>query len=202
MNPAISTVTSIIHNTIEADRLCEVVSDITTDVYCHLNNMEEDDRDALMDAIEGSRGLFWQHILPWAKEYQVGWNKLTEIEQEKKSQDYLTDIDSYTQEKFKVLLAEHGPGKVESVQVIPVIERAGHVTPQFEGPTGDTTGWAVYERNPADQANWAADFRTEDMAMRFAVMHATALGVHVEPQPWKQPAKQAEIAVKLPEVPV
>ena len=33
--------------------------------------------------------------------------------------------------------------------------------------------------------------------MRFAAMHAAALGVSIEPQRWKQPKKQAEIVREL-----
>lgn len=74
--------------------------------------------------------------------------------------------------------------KTTAIQVIPVIEGFGEVTLQFEGPTADTTGWAVYRRKEDGTVEWFADVGNEPDAAYIGVYLASCFGVELEHQPW------------------
>lgn len=173
----------------QAEGLCEIVHDISVGLYCRLNNMDEDDRDRLMDSLDGSRGLFWQHVLLWARDYQAKWEAMSEDKRD--TSDYLIDIDAFTQTKFQDLL-KHLPADVASIQVVPVIHypggegAKGHNEAQFEGPTADTDCWGVYTRDHRGLASWVSDCADENTAMVLGRALAAEHGVEIEPQPWKE----------------
>ena len=179
------------------EALCEVVFDIGSNLSVYLNAMDEGERDAFMEAIDGSRGLFWEHALQWARAFQTKWVNDAQPGVER---DYLIAIDEFTKTKFDELRASALPD-VKSIQVVPVIERfendKRYFEPQFGGPTTETTCWAVYERCRKGLARWAADFGKEGDAQRFGAMLSHQYGVPFEPQPWKAPKKQAEIVREL-----
>lgn len=169
----------------QADALCEVVFDITTTVNAHLDKMDTNRRDRLMDSIEGTRGLFFQYVLPWAKEYQAAWDALpAEVREDS---DYMTEIDIFADKKFAELARMY---RVISIQVVPVIEvyegGNSNITAQPSGPTHDTTQWSVYERDANGAVNWLADSFDEDTAMLLGQALAMKHGVPIEPQPWKE----------------
>lgn len=76
--------------------------------------------------------------------------------------------------------------KTIAIQVVPFIEHVGGaVTPQLEGPTDATTGWAVYERKEDGTVDWYADTGNELHARFIGNKLAIYLSVEFEPQPWK-----------------
>lgn len=77
--------------------------------------------------------------------------------------------------------------KTAAIQVIPFIDDHGDITPQFEGPTYETNGWAIYERKEDGTAEWFADTGTETHAMFIGRHLATYHSVAIEPQPWVAP---------------
>jgi len=176
-----------------SEALCEVVFDIGSNLSVYLNAMDEDERDAFMEEIDGSRGLFWQHALQWAREFQTKWVNDAQPGVER---DYLIHIDEFTKKKFDELRASALPDVV-SIQVVPVIHHPRtdaqneHAEPQFGGPDEHTTCWAVYERGRKGLARWVADFGKEGDAQRFGAMLSHQYGVSIEAQPWK--VKQAQI---------
>ena len=177
------------------DPLYEVIFDVAINLDRYLNNLVEDERDAIMDGLEGSRGLCHSCVIPWAHEFEKTWT-----ERGDEDIDNIIAVDEFTQKKFDELRASALPD-VKSIQVVPVIERfendKRYFEPQFGGPTTETTGWAVYERGRNDLARWAADFGKEGDAQRFGAMLSHQYGVPFEPQPWKAPKKQAEIVREL-----
>ena len=133
---------------------------------------------AVMDKVEGSRGLFVL-VEEWALEFDAEWEKRPESGKE----DYMSDIDAFAAKKFAELI-ELKPDVV-SIQVLPVVNDNGEVTAQPGGPTADTNGWAVYLRNAAGLAPWVADALSEEIAMFIGEALAKKYDVHIESQLWK-----------------
>jgi hypothetical protein len=169
----------------------EIIFDMGWNVGQHMAELgvkQADLCDRLMDRIEGSRGLFFEHVMKWVGEFDKDW----ESRGAKDKENYLEDIDNFVKAKFEALVATvpavEATRKVVSIQVVPVIEDNGNVTPQFEGPTSHTTSWGVYERSEAGTANWVADVADEDKAMFFGEQLAAYHEVKIEPQPWRSKA--------------
>lgn len=83
--------------------------------------------------------------------------------------------------------------KTVSIQIVPFVAKPDtviHGTPhavvevQPNGPTAETTHWAVYERLEDGTARWFAD-ASETNANLIGGYLASSLGVDIEPQPWK-----------------
>jgi hypothetical protein len=172
------------------DPLYEVIFDIASNLSAHLYQLGDGERDALMDAVDGSRGLCFNHAIPWAKEFQEKWAARSDDEI-----DYLIEIDRFVSNKVAAL--REVARCVVSIQVVPTVQRSDEVGAQFDGPDEHTTHWSVYERNADGTVRWVADFGRNDeaLAMLFAQGHAERLGVSIEAQPWKV-QKQAEIIMK------
>jgi len=80
------------------------------------------------------------------------------------------------------------PDPITAIQVVPVIESEDEnddIIAQPEGPTDETTGWAVYFRYQSGRAEWAADSDDEDSAMLVGRELAAQHKVEIEQQFWK-----------------
>lgn len=75
--------------------------------------------------------------------------------------------------------------KTTAIQVIPIFDDYGEVDPQSQGPTHETTGWAVYLRKEDGTAVWFADTGSETDAMIIGQHLALHHGIGIEHQPWR-----------------
>ncbi len=82
--------------------LQEVMFDVAFATGQYWARLDSKIADELMDAMDGSRGLF-QHCLKWANEFHSMWT--ANLPDEEPEQDYLIAIDDFTFSKINVLIA-------------------------------------------------------------------------------------------------
>ncbi len=80
----------------------EIISDISYTGGYSWHSVSEDVREALMDELNGSRGLH-EKFVEWAKEFDALWEALPEDDDRR--QNYIAEVDNFAQAKFDGLVA-------------------------------------------------------------------------------------------------
>lgn len=171
--------------------LNEAIFDIAFNFGHRLHSFDK--CDDLMEMLEGSRGLK-DRVVAWAQEFDTAWRARAEGKRE----EYLGEIDAFTDKKWRGLLAElsrFGPatsGKkplaIVAVQVVPYADNGnGNIDALLDGPTDYMTGWAIYFRMEDGTAQHVADVGRKDgydtamlMGRALAIEHL----VQIEHQSW------------------
>lgn len=83
------------------DDLQEILHDISFGIGARWHTLSADVASDLMDHCEGSRGLK-DMCIAWANEFDTMWSSLPQSKRE----DYMVDVDRFTEEKFAALVAE------------------------------------------------------------------------------------------------
>lgn len=81
----------------------EILADISWNLSTLFQSLGVPTRTALMDALEGSRGMVGKAI-EWAAEFDAFWEALPVGDSRR--EDYYSEIDEFTDTKFKTLIAE------------------------------------------------------------------------------------------------